>query len=232
MKHHSEVMSGNQKRNRFKELFWEYGFDLSEQQIGLFLRYEQLLLRWNSRANLISRRDEERVWERHFLESALLAQMPEIRAARTVLDLGTGGGFPGVPLKIVLPELQVTLLDSKRWKVLFLRDLLQTLNLEHVRLFCLRAEAAPEEPQLRREFAVVVSRAVAGLPTLAQWSEPFLKPGGALLAIKGSRLDEELAALRKAWPRASVELAPFPADPRKLFARQQIVRLTFSSVDG
>lgn len=183
---------------------------LSRGQLNQFEIYYNELLKWNPKANLISKNDESRIVERHFLESALLSLLNEFQGELSVLDLGTGGGFPGVPVKIVKPDLQMTLLDSKRWKGLFLRHLIEVLELQNTEVLCERAEAAAENEKYRSRFDRVVCRAVTELSALYRLSSPFLKSGGALVAVKGSRLNDELNRFKAEYPGVSFEVKPFP----------------------
>ncbi len=192
------------------KLFNENGLALSQVQLNQFEVYHHELLKWNPKANLISRKDERRIVERHFLESGLLALLNEFRGGLSILDLGTGGGFPGVPLKIVIPDLKVTLLDSKRWKGLFLKHLIAALNLQNADVLRERAEVAAENVQFLNRFDRVVCRAVTELSGLYRLSAPFLKSGGKLVAVKGSRLNEELDQFRADHQGVSFEVKPFP----------------------
>ena len=132
------------------------------------------------------------------------------RGELSVLDLGTGGGFPGVPLKIVTRDLQVALLDSKRWKGLFLRHLIEELELQNTEVLCERAEAAAEHEKYLNQFDRVVCRAVTDLNALYGLSRPFLKSDGKLVAVKGSRLNDELNRFKSEYPGMSFEVKPFP----------------------
>jgi 16S rRNA (guanine527-N7)-methyltransferase len=180
--------------------------------------YFGLLLSWNRRINLISRGDEARVIERHALDSLLVIPVVDEVGGRTVLDLGSGAGLPGIPLKILRPRVQIALLDSRRLKTIFLLRATTELGLTGVRVWRGRAEALAdlpelEEPQLestqpepvgspsigdlegpthRPRFDVVTSRAVASLSEVARWVAPLVSPGGHLLAYKGSRVDSEI----------------------------------------
>lgn len=203
--------------SKLRQLFYENGLTLSSVQLNQFEVYHRELLKWNPKANLISRKDESRILERHFLESALLALLNEFQGGLSVLDLGTGGGFPGVPLKIVNPNLRVVLLDSKRWKGLFLKHLIEALKLPNVEDLCERAEAAAENEKYRNKFDLVVCRAVTELSGLYELSWPFLKSSGKLVAIKGSRLADELAKFKDEYPEVTFEVKPFPGKRASYF---------------
>jgi 16S rRNA (guanine527-N7)-methyltransferase len=162
------------------------------EQMAQLQKYIALLLEWNQRINLISPNDEERIAERHILESLAVLSAWTFPQKASVLDLGSGGGFPGVPLKIMRPDLTMTLLESRQKKALFLNTVVRELKLENCHVVNARAEKFSGE-----KFSIVIARAVADLKTLWEWSRPLLIDGGALLAMKGGELDNELHALMK-----------------------------------
>lgn len=201
-----------------------------ESKRALLERYLWLVLEWNKRGNLISRADEERIVERHVLDSILLVERVDRIAPKSILDLGSGGGFPAIPLLILRPKLSVTLLESRRMKALFLIKALTDLGIERSRVWCQRIEriaelpaADPEAdevqagpprvseldgPSTRPSFDLVTARAVSRLHQLAHWIAPVVRPGGDLLTYKGSRIDEELerwASDPGPWEKVLVE---------------------------
>lgn len=186
-------------------------FPLSAAQLALFEDYVRLLLEWNPRAGLVSKADENasRLIKRHIVESLGLVATNLLSENAAVLDLGSGGGFPGVPLKITRPDLKITLLDSRRMKSLFLQEVVRRLNLEKAEVVCARAESLDESFKSRFDFVVV--RAVTNLAKLWQWAIPVLKNGGSLLAQKGGDLDQELKELSSAFPGISVKKVNYPA---------------------
>lgn len=188
--------------------FKEAGIELTEYQLKQFGIYYHEILNWNQRINLISKKDESRIIERHFLESSAFSLFQVFQGSQSVLDLGSGGGFPGVPLKIMHPQLSMTLLDSKRMKALFLKRLVEKLNLNDVEVLCERAEVAALKSPYHHGFDVVVSRAVAALPTLYKWAQPFLKAKGALMAVKGSNVSQEIRNLKHEFPNLTIEVKP------------------------
>ena len=202
---------------------------LSQKELNQFEIYYNELLKWNPKANLISKRDENRIAERHFLESALLSLLNEFQGELSVLDLGTGGGFPGVPLKIVSPDLQVVLLDSKRWKGLFLKHLIEVLELQNTEVLCERAETAAENKEYRNRFDRVVCRAVTDLSALYRLSRSFLKSGGKLVAVKGSRMNDELDRFKALYPEESFEVKPFPGTGASHFKNLCLVIIRMTS---
>jgi 16S rRNA (guanine527-N7)-methyltransferase len=188
----------------------DIGINLSDRQVNQFRIYYHEILNWNKKVNLISKKDEHRIIERHFLESSAIALFDAFQRGLFVLDLGSGGGFPGLPLKIVRPDLSMTLLDSKRMKVLFLKKIVERLNLENVECVCERADEAGLKPELQKNFDIVVSRAVAALSRLYPWAQPFLKTNGLLMAIKGAKVVEEVQELRRRFPNLTCEIKPLP----------------------
>lgn len=186
-------------------------FPLSAVQQTLFEDYVRLLLQWNPRAGLVSKTDENasRLIKRHIVESLGLVATNLLSENASVLDLGSGGGFPGVPIKIARPDLKITLLDSRRMKSLFLQEVVRHLNLENVEAVCARAESLDDSFKSRFDFVVV--RAVTNLAKLWQWAIPVLKNDGSLLAQKGGDLDQELKELSSAFPGIAVRKVNYPA---------------------
>lgn len=166
--------------------------------MAAFTRYADLVLAANTRMNLTAIREIERIERRHFLESVALgvalARAGLFRGDEAVVDVGTGAGFPGLPLRLIWPDLQLTLIEATTKKAGFLADLLHALGVTNVRVVNARAEEAACDPRLRESFDLALSRAVAPLTRLVEWTLPFVRQGGCSAAIKGSRLDEELAA--------------------------------------
>ena len=165
-----------------------------ETALERFRRYYELLTEWNRVMNLTAISGEEDTARLHFLDCAALAELTELRGKR-VIDVGTGAGFPGLVLKILCPEMELTLLDSLDKRVKFLRTVCAELGFEDVRCLHARAEEAPAE--LRQSFDLACSRAVARLNLLSELCLPFVKPGGLFIAMKGPELTEELREAEK-----------------------------------
>jgi 16S rRNA (guanine527-N7)-methyltransferase len=178
--------------------------DLNLSQKEQLAQYIRLLLEWNQRINLISPNDEDRIAERHILESLAVLSVWDFPKESTVLDLGSGGGFPGIPLKIIRPDLAMTLLESRQKKALFLNAVVRELKLENCRVVNARAEEISGE-----KFSIVIARAVADLKTLWKWSRSLLVDGRVLLAMKGGELDDELQTLRKLDPRIEYQMLSY-----------------------
>ncbi len=180
--------------NLIKEKFKKYGFDLNEKQIDAFSVYYDFLVQENEKYNLTAITEQEDVVIKHFIDSVL----PEkyIPKNASVIDVGTGAGFPGVPLKIVRPDIKLTLVDSLQKRINFLNELILKLSLQNVETFHSRSEDFAQNH--REKYDVALSRAVASLPTLCEYLLPFVKVGGKVLMYKGERLSDELAQGEKA----------------------------------
>jgi len=161
------------------------GVRLSEEQLGAFETYAHELITWNERFNLTGITDPQQIYLKHFLDS--LSCWPELSAALPVrvIDVGTGAGFPGLPLKILQPEIQLTLLEATAKKTAFLEHIVQVLRLEGVTVLLQRAEQAGQQPEHREAYDWALARAVAGLPVLVEYLLPFLRLGGKAIAQKG-----------------------------------------------
>jgi len=186
----------------------QLGLELTEQQLGQFLRYQQELLDWNTRMNLTAITNLEEVLIKHFLDSLSLLTVYDTPEAR-LLDIGAGAGFPGLPLKIVRPQWQVVLLEATGKKVSFLQHIIEILHLEDVMAVHGRAEELAHRAEYRASFDVVTARAVASLPTLLEYSAPFCRVGGQIIFPKKGELAEELAQGKRAAQKVG---ASFKAD--------------------
>lgn len=170
----------------------QLGISLSGDQIELFRRYGQLLVEWNQRMNLTAIEEWEQILRKHFLDSlALLTVWKGEREARAI-DIGAGAGFPGLPLKIARPELQMTLVEATEKKVSFLRHVVQQLGLNRTTILQERAEVLGRRAPYREEYHLVVARAVAPLPELCEYTLPFATVGGLVAAYKGPAAFEEI----------------------------------------
>ena len=177
------------------------GICLSEEQIQQFMDYKNLLLEWNKKMNLTAITEESQVMIKHFADSASILSAVEIGEGATVIDVGTGAGFPGVPVKIVRPDLKVTLLDSLNKRIGFLNEVCTQLGLENVDIIHARAEDGGQNPHLRENFDYCLSRAVANLAVLSEYCLPFIKIGGWFVSLKGPEVAQEIndgeAAIKK-----------------------------------
>ncbi len=176
------------------------GIQLSARQISAFQRYEAELLDWNTRFNLTAIRDAEGVRAKHFLDSltCVLAWRDNTPPTR-VIDVGTGAGFPGIPLKILYPNLQLTLVESVGKKLEFCKHVVQTLGLEKVLFIQARAEELGLSKEHREKYDWAIARAVANMPVLAEYLLPLVRVGGAMLAQKGESGPAETQAADRAF---------------------------------
>lgn len=200
----------------FRELCLKNGIELTDYQIDLLEKYVALLLDWNKKINLISRKDEPNIWPNHILHCASLLFKFSFPPSTRIIDIGTGGGLPGIPLKIIQPDLEITLLDSTQKKIEAVQQMLSQLRLSGISVVWGRAEEIGKKKEFARKFDIAVSRAVAPLEKLIAWSKPFLRerPGSliststqeqgrryvsppALLAMKGGDTSREIEKVRR-----------------------------------
>lgn len=174
---------------------------LSGKQLDQFEQYADLLVQWNEKMNLTAITDPEEIARKHFADSlsgAALVKEEMDKGAVSLADVGTGAGFPGVPLKILYPQLHLTLMDSLNKRLSFLEEVCRALHLDNVQLLHERAEEGAHIAGQREAFDIVTSRAVAYLPVLLEYVSGFVKTGGVFLAYKGDTFDTELAQSRRA----------------------------------
>ncbi|MGQ9927336.1 MAG: 16S rRNA (guanine(527)-N(7))-methyltransferase RsmG [Chloroflexaceae bacterium] len=174
-----------------------WGLPLDSNQLRQFARYADELLAWNAHTNLTAITDRQAIYVRHFLDSLALARFWGPPPA-TLVDIGTGAGFPGLPLKILHPPLAVTLVESVGKKTTFLKHLVAVLGLEQVRIVTARVETLGHDPGERERYDVATARAVADLRVLAEYALPLLRVGGLLLAPKGVGAEPEIEGARRA----------------------------------
>ncbi len=225
-----DAQKGIYLAERFKSL----GIDLSEKQVNQFLIYANLLVEWNSVMNLTAITKFEEIVEKHFMDSVavflllhvsreticeekeenssqrkenILSGVSRETFAGKMIDVGTGAGFPGIPLKIIFPDLQLTLLDSLNKRIRFLDEVILQLGLDHVQTVHGRAEETAHKKEYREQFDLTVSRAVANLSTLSEYCLPFLKVGGKFISYKSGEIEEEIKNAEVAISTLGGELA-------------------------
>lgn len=184
----------NYNLDKFQKGLDELQITLSEEQMNQFMKYYEMLIEKNKVMNLTAITEFDEVIEKHFLDSISLIKVKNLNQKLSVLDLGTGAGFPGIPLKIAFPELEVTLVDSLNKRILFLQEVIAELNLKNVSATHERAEIIANNPNFREKFDLCVSRAVANLSTLSEYCLPFVKVGGQFISYKAGECDEEVSA--------------------------------------
>lgn len=165
---------------------------LSGKQIADFEMYSEMLLEWNEKINLTAITDPVDISNKHFLDSIMPLNKLMLPQGATVIDVGTGAGFPGIPIKIVRDDIELTLLDSLNKRINFLKEVSQTLHFKKCSCIHLRAEEGGRKPGMREHFDVAVSRAVANLEVLAEYCLPYVKVGGIFVAFKAGDVEEEL----------------------------------------
>ena len=176
--------------NELSALFDKSGMTISEEQYDLLDKYAELLVEYNKVMNLTGITDPLGISEKHFLDSLLVFKLWDIPKNAAVIDVGTGAGFPGVPMKLYRPDLDVTLLDSLNKRINFL----EAVSRETLHMTCIhaRAEEGGRKKELREMFDIAAARAVAALPVLAEYCLPYVKIGGSFIAMKGPNEDISL----------------------------------------
>ena len=175
-----------------------FGIQLNKAQLTMLATYERELMSWNEKMSLTAIRNQEGVRTKHFLDSFSCVQAWGDQVPQTLVDVGTGAGFPGLVLKILYPHLKLTLVESVGKKVKFCRHIVESLQLEGVNVIQSRAEMLGQQPRFRESFDWAVARAVAKLPVLSEYLLPLVKVGGVMLAQKGESAPAESHAAESA----------------------------------
>lgn len=180
----------------FKEKLSKKCPELTEEMKQQFEDYMKLLLEWNEKINLTAITEEEEIILKHFVDSLTISKY--IKEGNSIVDIGTGAGFPGIPVKIARKNVKVTLVDSLNKRILFLNDVIEKLGLRDIETLHFRAEEFGQNKKYRESFDIATSRAVANLSTLVEYLLPLVKVGGICICMKGSEIKEELENSKKA----------------------------------
>jgi 16S rRNA (guanine527-N7)-methyltransferase len=170
----------------------DVGLQLSKEQYEKFIIYMKLLQEWNKNINLTAIVEAEDIIKKHFIDSMKVFKREELKKANTLIDVGTGAGFPGIPIAIMNNNIKVTLLDSLNKRVNFLNTVINELELSNVTTIHSRAEDGARDNKLREKFDIATSRAVANMSVLAEFCLPYVKMGGSFIALKGPAVDQEI----------------------------------------
>ena len=187
-----------------KEMFFEkmqeksmdWNINFSVEQLEQFFVYMKLLIEWNEKMNLTAIIDPEEIILKHFIDSITI--LKEIKNDSKIVDVGTGAGFPGIPISIMNPTLKITLVDSLNKRLIFLQEVINQLNLKNVEIVHARAEEFGQNKKYRESFDISTSRAVANLSTLSEYLIPLVKIGGKTISMKASGAQEEISDAQKA----------------------------------
>lgn len=204
---------------------------LHEDQVAKLEHYAELLSEWNAKVNLVSRKDEESIWPSHILHSISILFEIGFPGGIRIADIGSGGGLPGIPLSIVMPQVEIVLIDSIRKKCLALKDMIQRLGVTNARVVNARAEDVSRMKEFRHSFDLVLARAVAPLEHLIRWSADLVRKEQklelkirkaesgngsfalpALIALKGGNLEREISEARRAVPLRDLRKVPILFD--------------------
>ena len=206
----------------------DFGITLDDDKIKKLNLYGNLLIEWNEKINLTAITEPEDVLIKHFYDCILFFKNVEVPQGAKIIDVGTGAGFPGLVLKIVRPDLKITLLDSLNKRINFLKDVIEKCGLFDIEAIHSRAEEGGKNPKYREQYDIACARAVAAMPTLLEYCTPFVKPNGLFVAMKGPSAVDEVAAsnnainlLKMAKPQIICETLP-NNDPRSFVVFKKI----------
>ncbi len=170
----------------------DVGLELTTEQYDQFITYMRLLQEWNEKINLTAILEDEEIIKKHFIDSIKAFKRDEFKQNVNVIDVGTGAGFPGIPIAIMNPNINVTLLDSLNKRIKFLDIVINKLGLKNIKTIHSRAEDGARNKNLREKFDIATSRAVANMSVLSEYCLPYVKVGGKFIALKGPAVEQEI----------------------------------------
>lgn len=189
-------MEKNEIIKEFENKLKYLKLSLEQNQIEMFLDYMNEIIKWNEKINLTAIIEPKEIIQKHFIDS--LTVLPNIKKGSKIIDVGTGAGLPGIPLKIAQPDFKITLLDSLNKRLNFLNEIIKKLNLDNIETIHSRAEELGINKQYRETYDVSISRAVAPMNILAEYLIPFIKIGGICICMKGNNANGEIQDSKKA----------------------------------
>jgi len=213
-----------------KKILSHVGININDKQSEQFQKYIDLLLTWNKRTNLISQKDELRIIENHVLESLSFLLAFKIFPGSKIVDIGSGAGFPALPIGLIYSDVTFLLVESKRMKALFLKEVISNLKLENVAVLCERIENLSQNKKYEDHFDFAFSRAVASLDVVYGWVEKLLKPDGLYFAWKGGNLKEEIEKLQRNFKDICIDVIKMDerlvhSDKERVFVQVQRMEL-------
>lgn len=188
----------NYNTDNFLKGMAQLDISLTEHQIEQFMKYYEILTEWNSFMNLTTIKEFDEVMLKHFIDSLTIVKAYDMQGVKALVDIGTGAGFPGIPIKIVFPHIKVVLLDSLRKRLDFLDKVISELGLTEIETLHGRAEDFAKKSEYREQFDLVVSRAVANLSSLSEYCLPYVRVGGTFIPYKSGKVKEEILEAKKA----------------------------------
>ncbi len=202
-----------------EKAFVDLEIQYDQTTLAKFETYMQLVLEWNEKVNLTSITDEREFVIKHFVDSLMCVSHKSLSSASKIIDIGTGAGFPGIPLALIYPDKKFMLMDSVNKKLIIVKEIMGKLNIRNATVVHGRAEDLGHQKQHREQYDICVSRAVAKLQVLSEYCLPFVKPGGYFIAYKGSEVEQEITDSQKAIDVLGgeiEEIAPFKIDDLKM----------------
>lgn len=175
-----------------------YNINLSNEQVEQFIIYKNLLQEWNNKINLTAITDDMEIIKKHFIDSISIVKSGLLRDNMSLIDVGTGAGFPGIPIKIIMPGIRVVLLDSLNKRITFLNEVIKELKLSNIETIHGRAEELGKNKKYREKFDISTARAVANFSVLSEYCIPYVKVNGYFIAMKGPSIDEEFESGKNA----------------------------------